>query len=209
MLLEELWLLDFSFAIQGSAEGEGEGSAHFAAELIAGGELGLDSDVGVFLFLPVLPLLALRSGLGAVVSAEGAEEERVVTGLVESAGLFGCLEGGVVEEVEGPHLPFGEEGAQSAFEDDEALEEVEDVELLGHLLAALVEELGRLPAAAALEEVDHDVAELQEEVDEVVLLESLPHVVVVGLEEVLAHQDLEGVAVVEVDQEEADGYRPK
>jgi hypothetical protein len=61
-----------------------------------------------------------------------------------------------------------EENGEGSFEVGDALEEIKDVQLLQHFLAAVVVLLNAGPAGGALEVAEQTVGELAEEVEEVV-----------------------------------------
>jgi hypothetical protein len=87
---------------------------------------------------------------------------------VSDAGMPGLAKGEFRKEVDCMEVGLVEENGEGSFEVGDTLEEIEDVQLLQHFLAAVVVLLNAGPAGGALEVAEQTVGELAEEVEEVV-----------------------------------------
>ena len=94
----------------------------------------------------------------------------------------------------------------SSFQKSDSPQQIENVKLLYHLFSALEVQFSRWKRARTAKEFDDHVCKVKQKVKELVLFELFAHLLIIWFEQIASDENLKGIAIVNIDQEEAYSY---
>ena len=94
----------------------------------------------------------------------------------------------------------------SSFQKGDPPQQIENVKLLNHLFSALEVQFRCWKRARTAKEFDDHVCKVKQKVKELVLFELFAHLLVIRFEQIASDENLKGIAVVNIDQEETYSY---